>query len=149
MNISFDISQISSSEAHALILMLNSVCFPEKLAPNPETVSTSDPVPTSEAPDTEIPNEAQEQAPRRRGRPKAGTEGVVKAVEEVQVQPTLADTVKVLTVDDLRAALNGFISRHSMEEAIEVLKSFGCNRVSEAATLEPAKLAGLAEKLNG
>jgi hypothetical protein len=35
-----------------------------------------------------------------------------------------------------------------MEDALDVLKSFKCARVSEALTLEPAKLAELAAKLN-
>jgi len=56
---------------------------------------------------------------------------------------------KVVSADDLRALLNGFIARHSMEEAIGKLRAFGCNRVSEALTLEPSKLSELAADLNG
>lgn len=56
---------------------------------------------------------------------------------------------KPLTAEELRTLLNGYISRHSMEDAIEKLKGYGCNRVSEALTLEPAKLAELAAVLRG
>jgi hypothetical protein len=56
---------------------------------------------------------------------------------------------KPISADELRALLNAFISKHSMEEAIEKLRSFGCNRVTEALALEPAKLNELAVVLNG
>lgn len=54
-----------------------------------------------------------------------------------------------ITAEKLRALLNGYIARHSMEDAIGQLKSFGCNRVTEALALEPAKLSGLAAALLG
>lgn len=58
-------------------------------------------------------------------------------------------SLKVISADELRALLNGYIARHSMEEAIDKLKSFGCNRVTEALALESAKLNELAATLNG
>ena len=60
-----------------------------------------------------------------------------------------AGTTKPITADELRASLNAYIAKHSMEEAIAILKSFGCGRVSEALALDPAKLAELAGQLNG
>jgi hypothetical protein len=45
--------------------------------------------------------------------------------------------------------LNGYIAKHSMEEAIGQLKTFGCNRVTEALALKPAMLSALAEALRG
>jgi len=60
-----------------------------------------------------------------------------------------ATEAKPLTADELRTLLNGYIARHSMEEAIKQLQAFNCNRVSEALTLEPAKLAELAAVLRG
>jgi hypothetical protein len=36
-----------------------------------------------------------------------------------------------------------------MEDAISQLKAFGCNRVTEALSLEPEKLNQLAEALRG
>jgi hypothetical protein len=49
----------------------------------------------------------------------------------------------------LRALLNSYISRHTMEEAIERLRAFGCDRVSEALALESVELNKLAATLNG
>ena len=56
---------------------------------------------------------------------------------------------KSISADELRSLLNVYIARHSMEEAIGQLKTFGCNRVSEALGLEAAKLGQLAAALNG
>lgn len=56
---------------------------------------------------------------------------------------------KVIGADELRGLLNGFIQKHSMEDAIAKLREFGCNRVTEALTLAPDKLTQLAEALNG
>lgn len=58
-------------------------------------------------------------------------------------------SAKTVTADGLRALLNGYISRHSMDDAIKILKSFNCNRVTEALSLEAAKLHELATVLNG
>jgi hypothetical protein len=60
-----------------------------------------------------------------------------------------ASAPKPISAEELRSLLNAFISKHSMEEAIEKLRSFGCNRVTEALALEPAKLNELAAVLNG
>ena len=60
-----------------------------------------------------------------------------------------ASALKIISAEELRSLLNAFISKHSMEEAIEKLRSFGCNRVTEALALEPAKLNELAAVLNG
>lgn len=60
-----------------------------------------------------------------------------------------ASVPKPVSADELRSLLNAFISKHSVEEAIEKLRSFGCNRVTEALALEPAKLNELAAVLNG
>lgn len=58
-------------------------------------------------------------------------------------------TSKPIDADTLRSLLNSHIQKHSMEEAIAILQSFGCNRVTEALALEPTKLAELASKLDG
>ena len=60
-----------------------------------------------------------------------------------------ASVLKPVSAEELRSLLNAFISKHSMEEAIEKLRSFGCNRVTEALALEPAKLNELVAVLNG
>jgi hypothetical protein len=54
-----------------------------------------------------------------------------------------------VTADQLRTLLSEHIARHSMEDAIGKLRDFGCNRVTEALQLEPAKLSALAEALRG
>lgn len=59
------------------------------------------------------------------------------------------ESPKPITADDFRTLLNGFIQRHSMEEAIGQLKAYDCNRVSEALALDPAKLRELVAALNG
>lgn len=70
-------------------------------------------------------------------------------------QPTVTDATpessvpKTLSIDEFRALLNEYIQKHSMEEAIGQLKAFGCNRVTEALALEPAKLSQLAAALRG
>jgi len=56
--------------------------------------------------------------------------------------------IKVVSADELRTLLNAYIQKHSMEEAITVLKTFNCNRVTEALSLDPAKLNELAGQLN-
>jgi hypothetical protein len=61
----------------------------------------------------------------------------------------LAPEVRTVSADELRSLLNGYIAKHSMEEAIGQLKAFGCNRVTEALALEPVKLNALAEALCG
>lgn len=53
------------------------------------------------------------------------------------------------TAEELRALLNGYIQKHSMEAAIEILQSFECNRVTEALSLPADKLTSLAEALRG
>lgn len=62
-------------------------------------------------------------------------------------EPT--QTTKPIDADTLRSLLNSHIQKHSMEETIAILQSFGCNRVTEALALEPTKLAELASKLDG
>jgi hypothetical protein len=64
-------------------------------------------------------------------------------------QASVASTAKPLTAEELRALLNGYIARHSMEEAIGRLREFGCSRVTEALALAPGSLTALAEALNG
>ena len=131
--------------------------IPVELPPAAVTPQTAEAAPA----ESQATTEAAAEQPARRGRkPKpqpqadAQTEAApVQETEQTQAQPAAesapAAASKPLTAEDLRALLNGFIARHSMEAAIEVLKSFGCNRVSQALTMEPAKLAELAAKLNG
>ena len=80
--------------------------------------------------------------------PAAGASGTAQsATAATSTAP--ASAPKPVSAEELRSLLNAFISKHSMEEAIEKLRSFGCNRVTEALALEPAKLNELAAVLNG
>ena len=72
-----------------------------------------------------------------------------KAAAEAAAQQAAQLATGKIDADQLRALLNGYIARHSMEEAIEKLRAFGCNRVTEALALESAKLNELAATLNG
>ena len=54
-----------------------------------------------------------------------------------------------VSADELRALLNGYIAKHSMEEAIGQLQRFGCNRVTEALALDSIELAALTGALRG
>ena len=79
--------------------------------------------------------------------------GVPAVAASGTTQPAIATpntaSAKPVTAEELRALLNGYISRHSMEEAIAKLREFGCNRVTEALALEPEKLNQLVAVLNG
>ena len=79
--------------------------------------------------------------------PQATVESAKTTVASPSVNSVSAP--KPISAEDLRSLLNAFISKHSMEEAIEKLRSFGCNRVTEALALDPAKLNELAAVLNG
>ena len=95
-------------------------------------------------------DEAAKQAPMEavRGSLNVSEAGDVEVAAKVPATPT-ETSAKPITADELRASLNAYIAKHSMEEAIAILKSFGCGRVSEALALDPAKLAELAGQLNG
>ena len=61
--------------------------------------------------------------------------------------PATSEAPTKIDADTLRALLNAHIAKHSMEAAIAILQEFGCNRVTEALALDPAKLAELAGRL--
>ena len=77
--------------------------------------------------------------------PNAAASGTTQSAT---AQPSTAPA-KPVDAETLRSLLNGYIARHSMEDAISQLKAFGCNRVTEALSLEPEKLNQLAEALRG
>ena len=177
MNIQFD-SEISKSEAQGIILLLQSL-YPalnnfNPVSPSvpPVTLQTAIDS-TTDAPG--LPAEQTTQAgpslvqepPTRKRRTKAE----IAADEAAKAEPTPAVAVSVesqataesakatsaspsadrapISADELRSGLNSYIARHSMEEAIAILQTFGCNRVSEALALDPQKLNSLVEKLRG
>jgi len=74
--------------------------------------------------------------------------GDVEVAEKPTSTPTAVES-KPITKEILTELTNGYIARHSMKEALAILKTTGCQRLSEAMAMEPAKLAELAEKLRG
>lgn len=72
--------------------------------------------------------------PKKRGRkPK---EDVVTAEQAAAVDETACieqPKARPITIDDLRAALQRFTAASGMPAGIELLKGFGCNRISELA----------------
>jgi hypothetical protein len=63
--------------------------------------------------------------------------------------PPVTTRTQVVSADELRSLLNGYIAKHSMEDAIGKLKAFNCNRVTEALSLPVDQLSQLAEALRG
>lgn len=97
-----------------------------------------------------------EDAPVKRGpgRPRkakiAAPEGTLAAAvdsareaEEVETPP--AEPAKPLTVDDVRAALQGFTAAHGVPAGLALLKTFGASRISELKAEDyPAFVKGCA-----
>lgn len=175
MNIQFDTKQITPDEALGLIALLETllpvseqvpdqsavVAAPtpttlhEQLKASVEQVSTG-PVlvePSAEA-TTKRTRRTKEQiaadeAARQQQPPTVGDQlAAAEAARKAEAAQPVNGATKI-DADQLRALLNGYIARHSMEEAIEKLRAFGCNRVTEALALEAVKLNELAATLNG
>jgi hypothetical protein len=177
MNIQFDTASMNPSEAQALLVFLSTLYGQPSQQPTPAPTTlheqlkasveqtSSGPVlvePTTET-TTKRTRRTKEQiaadqaaaaaAPPTVGDQLAAAEAARKAAAdaaraEIAVAQPVNDSAKI-DADQLRALLNGYIARHSMEDAIEKLRAFGCNRVTEALALESAKLNELAATLNG
>lgn len=194
MNIQFDTSNTSQSEARGLIALLSSLLvqstftvepIPEPVAdvapiafePKPhiafvgeiKAAQPAQPAQPEPSPSTGVVAQpdaqptpavvATEQPAKRHRRTKAEIEAdeaaakqapaVTEAPASTAVAETKASENKAVDAEELRFLLNGYIAKHSMEEAIGQLQTFGCNRVTEALALDPVKLNGLAEALRG
>lgn len=172
MNIQFDTNSTNAVEVRGLIALLSAL-FPsvnghaqsdapstltERLKASLALEDTQAPGPVLVEPSIQ-PSAVTEATKRtRRTREQIAADEAAKqaAVAEPHTTPTaevptqqVNGVLKTISADELRALLNGYIARHSMEEAIDKLKSFGCNRVTEALALESAKLNELAATLNG
>jgi hypothetical protein len=176
MQIHFETEQLNQKEAQGIILLL-SVLFPtfESLTTGGLAAPSNPPAASDTQPASGLSlvgNESAPEAAKRTRRTKAQIEldevqaklqaaadaGQVAQeghpeeaalLRQPQTSTTATQTVtKPLGAEELRALLNGFIARHSMEAAIEILKSFGCGRVTEALALDPTKLHQLASQLN-
>ena len=174
MNLNFDTATLTPTEAQAAILLLSTL-FPSAAIPaTPErpqppqtaaehvaasaptsgpTLVQPDPTPATRKRRTKAEMEAAAQdAPAD---PSQGSDAAAAAASGT-TQPVTAssatapagEATKPISADELRALLNGYIKKHTMEAAIAILKEFGCNRVTEALALEPTKLNELAAKLN-
>ena len=83
---------------------------------------------------------------------RVATEGHPEEAEAILAESNTVATTEPTrppTVEDLRNLFNGYIQSHDFEDALAILNKFGCNRISEAAALEPAKLVQLAASLKG
>lgn len=177
MNLNFDTATLTQTEAQAAIVLLSTL-FPSAAIPStPErpqppqiaaehvvastpasgpTLVQSDPTPATRKRRTKAEMEAAAQdAPSD---PTHGSDAAAAAASST-TQPATASSptapageaaqaTKPISADELRALLNGYIKKHTMEAAIAILKEFGCNRVTEALALDPIKLNELASKLN-
>ena len=175
MHIQFETSTLTPDETLGLIAFLETllpvneqynqaVPGPHIPAPSPTTEkqaifgvpvqATPTDAPTPSAEPTPI-----DEAPKRKRRTKAEIEADEAAAAKAAAapaEPTLQTAIesttespKPITKEILTELTNGYIARHSMEEALAILKTTGCQRLSEAMAMEPAKLAELAEKLRG
>jgi hypothetical protein len=68
----------------------------------------------------------------------------------LQINATPSDVISVepVTKDQLKAVIQGYLTRHTEEEAVAILRSFGCGLVSEAMALPADKLSELVSKFN-
>jgi len=176
MNLTFDTATLTPTEAQAAIVLLSTL-FPsasipsapiapqppqtaaEHAAANGPTLVQSDPQPESTSAGRRRRTKAELAADAllaKSGHAPANAAAEAQRVAE-EGHPEEANAIlqeastgtKPVTADELRVLLNGYIQKHSMEAAIDKLKSFGCNRVTEALALDPAKLSELAMALNG
>lgn len=155
MNITFDSANIGQSEARALIAFLNAL---HQTAQPPVSTPALPPAPGPQLVETTQPQTQPEPEPAaRRGR-KPRAEATPEPAQEIPSEASQPSDVeagsptsaaKTVSADELRALLNNYIQKHSMEDAIAKLRSFGCNRVTEALALGPDKLNELAAALNG
>ena len=173
MQIHFDTESLHMKEAQGVILLLSAL-FPtsdsqqaalqqsalQQSAPQQSNTPNPTPVPTSGPALVQDSSSSTTEATKRVRRTKAQIEADEAAAKQAEaqdavpndLQTTTAQTqsvVKPIAADELRQLLNLYIAKNSMEEAIAILQSFGCGRVTEALALEPAKLSKLAGQLRG
>jgi hypothetical protein len=126
---------------------------PIQAEPAAPTAAHAQPEPTSESPKRTRRTKAEMEAAanaKPQASPADPTPASAVQTAEVSVTTQSATASKsTVSADELRGLLNGYIAKHSMEEAIGRLKAFGCNRVTEALALESGALNALAEALRG
>lgn len=134
-------------------------------------VSQAEPSRPQTQPQPQAQPQAQAQSaasPRRPGRPRKDTtqsaqlaastlpsaEDLDAVAEEAEAKaattlPAPGAGSELPTVETLRNALDGYIQRHTMDQAISLLQGYGCQRVSEAMALPAEKLSALWVAVNG
>ena len=126
---------------------------PVQAEPAAPTAAHTQPEPTSESPKRTRRTKAEMEAAanaKPQASPADPTPASAVQTAEVSVTTQSATASKsTVSADELRGLLNGYIAKHSMEEAIGRLKAFGCNRVTEALALESGALNALVEALRG
>ena len=172
MIVNFDTASMTPSEARSLITLLSAL-YPGQAQSSPNPTPAAAPTTAQSGPILVAALETAQQAPEpaadltpepatRKRRTKAeiaADEAAAKqaaATQQTEQSAGLAplpeqtvSTDKPLTAEELRALLNGYIQKHSMEDAIKILQSYECNRVTEALSLPADKLMSLAEALRG
>jgi hypothetical protein len=149
LKLKIETSNLSPAEISGLITLLETLLsdmdepsserpsWTRAPVPTPQEVP-EDPQPSNPTPVTEAPAEP----------PTATALESPATPRKRHAKQVNGSAIKPIDADTLRSLLNAHIAKHSMEEAIAILQSFGCNRVTEALALEPAKLAELAGKLD-
>lgn len=151
VRIEFDLEQIKPEEAKAVALMLNRLHF---LAVTDTVASNSGDVPNAPAaPESSTVGATSDPQPeaKRRGRPRKDAQAEVPAVDPTPVQsgpaPDAAPSAeppsqsapagetgpKSYTLDELRSGLQAYTGKHDLVKAKALLKSFGCDRITELA----------------
>ena len=149
INVHFNTDNISAPERDGLVALLQALKFgasasgnpvvkPVTPAPEPEIAA----VPSASAavapePEAAAPSAPADPEPKpRRGRPRkdASAESAAAPEAETAVGPEAEGPVaKAPTADELRAALMTYTKAHDVNSGLELLKDFGCQRISEMA----------------
>ncbi len=161
MHIEFESSNLTSAEAGGLILLLTSL-FPQPGQPqaNPAPAPapklgpvavTNEPTPPANPPATEPTGrhrrtKAQIAADEAAEKQAAAKQTASEPTPATELAPA-APTDQPVSAEEFRALLNAYIAKNSMEAAIEKLRSFNCNRITEALSLPAEQLQALVEAL--
>jgi hypothetical protein len=113
------------------------------------TLVQSDPTAATELTTRKRRTKAEIAADEAQAKAQAALDAGTPIAEAPEAQPATEPTITPITKEELTSLANGFIQRHSMEDAFAAINAFGCSRINEAMALPPEKLAALAEKLRG
>ena len=175
MNIQFDSASLTKTEAQGLIVLLSALYSGQiethTAAPVPAPTNIheqlkagvdqtpAEPVPaglvlvepvTGPAVKRTRRTKAQIAADEAARTPTVGDQlAAAEAARKATAEAAVNGAAEVVSENELRSLLNGYIQKHSMEEAIEKMRAFDCNRVTEAMALDAGKLHELVAALHG